>query len=138
MKNTLSSNLTACVTISKYQVEGLQFLHKVQRKLNEDDASKLKKAKGQKNEIFVFHLQKLIPHLKQKYPNKVIIIQMDNLKAHISKLVHELMDTFKGVIIFFGSSQTPEFSAIECLFATLKKDLKFYKHRNHLETAKKV
>jgi len=29
---------------------------------------------------------------------------MDNLKAHISKLIHELMDKFKGVIIFFGSS----------------------------------
>jgi len=41
VKNTLPSNLTACMTISKYRVEGLQFLHKVQSKLKEGDESKL-------------------------------------------------------------------------------------------------
>ena len=58
--------------------------------MTEDEAaSKVSKAKGMKNEIFVVHLEALLDHLRSKYPDKILVIQMDNLKAHCSKLIHE-------------------------------------------------
>ena len=48
-------------------------------------------------------------------------------------VVEEALD-----LLLLGPSQTPEFSAIENLFGDVKRRLKFYRHRSHLETAKKV
>ena len=42
------------------------------------------------------------------------------------------------MILLFNPSQTPEFSAIENMFAATKRKLMYYKHKNWLESSIKV
>ena len=59
----LAHNLTCTATISPYCVEALQFFSEG----------------GTKNRYFEQHFKKLVNYLKQKYPQKKIVILLDNL-----------------------------------------------------------
>ena len=59
----LSHNLTCTATISPYCVEALQFFSEG----------------GTKNRYFEQHFKKLVHYLKRKYPQKKIVILLDNL-----------------------------------------------------------
>ena len=81
-----------------------------------------------KKEIFKAHLKDLITHLRHKYPLKKLVIQLDNATPHLGNLVNKLMSINKDVILFYSPAVTPEFSAIENLFADLKRRFQGYKH----------
>ena len=61
---------------------------------------------GTKNEVFEEYLQLLIPQLSRKYPNKKLVIVLDNLWAHKSKLVVFVMKKFPNAKLLFIPSRT--------------------------------
>ena len=91
-----------------------------------------------KKEIFKAHLKDLIIHLRHKYPLKKLVIQLDNATPHLGNLVNKLMEMNKDVILLYGPAVSPEFSAIENLFADLKRRFQGYKHQTFLKTAEKI
>ncbi len=59
----LQHNMTCTATISPFCVETLQFFYEG----------------GTKNEYFEKHFKRLVSHLKSKYPDKKLVILLDNL-----------------------------------------------------------
>ena len=49
---------------------------------------------GTKNEVFEEYLHLLIPQLSRKYPDKKILIVLDNLWAHKSSLIIKVMENY--------------------------------------------
>jgi len=48
--------------------------------------------KGTKNEMFQEYLRELVENMKVKYPNRKIVLVMDNLWAHKSSLTLQQFD----------------------------------------------
>ncbi len=72
----LRHNLTCTVTISKRKVEFLKFFSKG----------------GTTNEFFEEYFEKLFQAMKLKYPDKVLVFILDNLKAHKSSLIMKIVN----------------------------------------------
>ena len=67
----MALNLTCCATIS---VNGVEFLRYFS-------------GGGTRNEVFADYFFKLIKAMKEKYPNKQLVFILDNLWAHKSSLI---------------------------------------------------
>lgn len=93
LKNTpkLSKNITVCATISTHKVEILRFFF----------------GGGTKNEVFKDYFLYLAKHLSNKYPNKKLVIVMDNLWPHKCHLILRIMEYFSNIKILFTPSCTP-------------------------------
>jgi transposase len=58
--------------------------------------------------------------MKAKYPEKKLVFQHDNLLSHKSSLIMRIMQD-KTIDMIYSPSHTPEFSAVENVFATMKR-----------------
>ena len=74
----LPKNITCCATISENGVELVRFFV----------------GGGTKNEVFEDYLKLLLPNLLQKYPQKKLVIILDNLKAHKCSLILKIMGNY--------------------------------------------
>ena len=93
VKNTpkLAKNLTLCATISTTKVEVLRFF---------SDG-------GTRMEVFEEYFSFLAKHLTKSYPDKRIVIVMDNLYAHKCHLIIKTMQHFPMIRILYTPSCTP-------------------------------
>ncbi len=80
---------------------------------------------GQKHKTYIDYFENLVEKMQSKYPTQILIFQHDNLLAHknadIMKIVQE-----DRLEMIFSPSHTPEFSAVENVFADLKRQLSSY------------
>ena len=74
----LHKNVTVCATISTHKTEMLRFYH----------------GGGTKKEMFLQYFVELAKHLKSSYPNKKLVIVMDNLSAHKSSFILKVMEKY--------------------------------------------
>jgi transposase len=58
--------------------------------------------------------------MKEIYPGKTLVFQHDNLLSHKSSLIMKIMQD-NDLEMIFSPSHTPEFSAVENVFADLKR-----------------
>lgn len=91
-----------------------------------------------RNETFTLYIEDLIKHLLKKYPNKEIVIQLDNVIVHRCMSTIKIVQSYEKVHFLYGASTTPEFSCIENLFGSLKRKLKDFTQRKHYLTAIQV
>ena len=49
---------------------------------------------GTKKEMFLQYFVELAKHLKSSYPNKKLVIVMDNLSAHKSSFILKVMEKY--------------------------------------------
>ena len=100
---------------------------------------------GTRNEVFEEYFDLMIPKLSKKYPNKKLLIILDNLAAHKCSLILKIMSNYKHVRILFVPSCTPQFSPIgslllkilffkENMFGYTKQILKQYIFESNEET----
>ena len=87
----MSKNITCCATISENCVEFLRFFV----------------GGGTKNEVFSEYFENLLTHLSKKYPDKKLLIILDNLISHKSSLILRIMSNFPKAFILFVPSCTP-------------------------------
>lgn len=70
------------------------------------------------NQIFFLeHLN----DIKKNYPDKIIIIVLDNCKSHFTKKVQKFLDANKNFFLLFLPPYSPDFNVIERLWQVLKK-----------------
>jgi hypothetical protein len=74
----LNKNITCCATISENCVELARFFV----------------GGGTRNEVFEEYLSLLLPELSRKYPQKKLLIILDNLAAHKCSLVLKIMSNY--------------------------------------------
>ena len=75
--------------------------------------------------MFQEYLRELVENMKVKYPNRKIVLVMDNLWAHKSSLtLHQFDDD--EVLALYTPSNTPQFSPVENMFGFMKKKIKDY------------
>lgn len=93
LKNTpkLAKNVTLCATISTHKVEILRFFF----------------GGGTKMEVFEEYFTYLAKHLSNCYPNKKLVIVMDNLWAHKCHLILKIMELYPKINILYTPSCTP-------------------------------
>jgi len=87
----LPKNITCCATISENCVEALRFFV----------------GGGTKNEVFEEYMEFLLKELTSKYPNKKLLIVLDNLWAHKTCLILKIMSNFSNAFLLFVPSCTP-------------------------------
>ncbi len=80
------------------------------------------KTGGQTNETYEDYFSQLVDNMKIRYPGKRLVFQHDNLLSHKSSLIMKVIQADRLEMIF-SPSHTPEFSAIENIFADLKRQL---------------
>ena len=83
--------MTCCPTISEKKVELVRFFV----------------GGGTKNEVFEDYLNVLLSLMTKEYPNKQLVIVLDNLKAHKSSLILKVMNNFDNSYILMMPSCTP-------------------------------
>ena len=76
--------------------------------------------------------------MKAKYPGKRLVFVMDNLWAHKSNLIMDLMKKEDKVIMLLLPSHTPEFSPIENMFGLIKKHMRDYEFKQKENAALKI
>lgn len=67
---------------------------------------------GTRNEVFEEYFDLMILKLTKKYPNKKLLIILDNLAAHKCSLILKIMSNYINVKVLFVPSCTPQFSPI--------------------------
>lgn len=72
--------------------------------------------------------------LKLKYPGKRLVFILDNLWAHKSSLIMDLMKDDLAYMLLLPS-HTPEFSPIENMFGLVKKRMKDFEFKKKEQTA---
>lgn len=87
----MTKNITCCATISENCVELLRFFV----------------GGGTKTEVFEEYMEFLLTELSRKYPNKKLLIVLDNLWAHKTSLILKIMSNFSKASLLFVPSCTP-------------------------------
>ncbi len=59
--------------------------------------------------------------MRNKYPDKHLLVIMDNLHAHKNDLIMKIMQYSENMSILYTPSTSPQFSPIENMFAKVKK-----------------
>ena len=95
---------------------------------------------GTKNEMFAEYFKHLVSRMKLKYSNKKLVFVLDNLQAHKSSLIWQIVkqDYQNRVTLLYTPPGTPQFSPIENMFGALKRKMKDYNFYTKEQTAKKV
>jgi len=87
---------------------------------------------GTTNATFELYFERLIKILLNKYKDKKFLIVLDNLWAHKTSLIIELMSKYKDVEMLLTPSNSPELNPVENLFCLVKGKLREMKmiHKN--------
>jgi len=75
---------------------------------------------GQTHETYYDYFSHLVDKMKAAYPEKTLVFQHDNLLAHKNSEIMKVIQEDRLHMIY-NPSHTPEFSAVENVFADLKR-----------------
>ena len=92
----MTKNITCCATISEDCVELLRFFV----------------GGGTRNEVFEDYMEFLLKELSRKYPDKKLLIILDNLWAHKTCMIIRILGNYTKASLLFTPACTPQFSPI--------------------------
>jgi len=58
--------------------------------------------------MFLEYFAELATHLRRSYPNKKLVVVMDNLHAHKTSFILKIMEKYPEITILYTPAQTPQ------------------------------